>query len=267
MGDVTTRALISEPRKVHVQIRVKSRAGIISGLSVVRKVFAVADPSIVFAPHIRDGDCVRRGDVAATVHGSAHSILRAERVALELLRRMSGIATKTHTFVEAVKDTGVTILDTRKTLPGYGELDKQAVRDGGGVNHRLNLSSMGLIKNNHIDMLGGNITHAIRTFRHAYPDIPLEVEVRNISEFTLALDGMPDSILLDNMTMVNIRQAVTIRNNATLQTGKAIPLEASGNMTLARVRAVSKTGVEYISIGALTHSVQALDISMHVMKV
>ena len=135
------------------------------------------------------------------------------------------------------------------------------------MNHRLNLSSMGLIKNNHIDMLGGNITHAIRTFRHAYPDIPLEVEVRNISEFTLALDGMPDSILLDNMTMVNIRQAVTIRNNATLQTVKAIPLEASGNMTLARVRAVSKTGVEYISIGALTHSVQALDISMHVMKV
>lgn len=267
MGDVTTASLVEMGTQVSAQGVVVAKQGIVSGLDVTRQVFHLVDSGIVFTARVRDGTVVRCGDSIFRVRGSARGIFAGERVALEFLRRMSGIATKTHAFVSAVKDTGVTILDTRKTLPGYGELDKQAVKDGGGTNHRANLSEMGLIKNNHIDILGGNIARAICLFRAARPLTPLEVEVRNQRELVAALAHTPDRILLDNMSTGELRRAVQTRNDYGAQKGKNVPLEASGNMTLARVRAVAKTGVEYISVGALTHSVHALDIHIHVMKV
>jgi nicotinate-nucleotide pyrophosphorylase (carboxylating) len=264
VGDVTTIAVINSTRQACAQCIAKE-SGVISGISVLELVFLTADPKIIVTARVKDGDKVNKGDIIADVNGPACGILAGERVALEFLRRMSGIATKTHLFVEAVHGTGVTILDTRKTFPGYGELDKQAVRDGGGTNHRANLSEMGLIKNNHIDLLGGDVTRATQVFKKAYPNIPLEVEVRNQSELIVALAAKPDRILLDNMTVVQIRKAVIIRNKYTSKTGKKIPLEASGNMTLSRVREVADTGVEYISIGELTHTVKSLDLSLHVL--
>jgi len=263
IGDVTTKALIQTNRYVRAKCFAKE-SGVISGINLIQLVCKIAYPKIIVTVYVKNGDWVKKGGFIAELQGSARAILMSERVTLEFLRRMSGIATKTHEFVEAVAGTGVTILDTRKTFPGYGELDKQAVRDGGGTNHRANLSEMGLIKNNHIDLMGGDITKAIRLFRKAYPKVFLEVEVRNMKELTEALSQNPDRILLDNMTNVQLRSCVETRNEYTVKTNKKIPLEASGNITLARVREVARTGVEYISIGALTHTVKPLDLSLHI---
>src|SRR3989339_739176 len=264
LGDVTSLALIEKERLATAEFVVKADGGIVSGIEVVKVVFELVDPKIEFSPLLKDGDSVKKDDVFATVTGPARSVLAGEIIALEFLRRMSGIATKTQQFVTAVEGTGATILDTRKVLPGYGELDKQAVRNGGGSNHRTNLSEMGLIKNNHIDVLEGDIAKAIQLFRAAYPNVPLEVEVRNEAELITALVNTPDRILLDNMDNEYTGMAVGIRDEFTNIHGTKIPLEASGNMTLDRVRSVAETGVEYISVGSLTHSVEAFDISLHI---
>ncbi len=266
-GDVTTMSVIDEGMEATGVIGMKAEKGIVSGLLVAQEVFAIADPSLVFIAQKKDGDMVQRGDVVATVSGNARAILMAERVALEFVRRMSGIATQTRAFVDAVSGTGVTILDTRKLAPGFGALDKQAVRDGGGKNHRMNLSEMGFIKNNHIDLLHRAIGESVARFRKAYPTIPLEVEVRTMSELQEALSASPDRILLDNMTLRRTSDAVNMRNVMSAQVGAKILLEASGNITLRRIRAVAKTGVEYISVGSLTHSVHALDMSLHLKTV
>lgn len=264
LGDVTTLALIEKDKLASAEFVVKANTGIISGIRVVQTIFKLTDPDIDFEVNIPDGSPVKKGDIIATVSGKARNILTAERVSLEFIRRMSGIATKTNLFVQAVEGTGTIILDTRKINPGYGELDKQAVRDGGGTNHRRNLSEMGLIKNNHIDVLGGDITLAVKLFRDKYPQIPLEVEVRNENELIVALISEPDRILLDNMSNEETQTSVYTRNRFHRETGKYIPLEASGNMTIERVRSVALTGVDYISVGELTHSVQAFDISLHI---
>lgn len=264
LGDVTSLALIEKERLATAEFILKAESGVLSGLSVAQTVFELIDPQIEFTPLASNGDLIHRGDVFATIAGPARAILTGERVALEFLRRLSGIASKTQDFVKAVEGTGTIILDTRKTLPGFGMLDKQAVRDGGGTNHRANLSEMGLIKNNHLDVLNGDTALAITLFRKKYPQIPLEIEVRNEDELLSSLTSTPDRILLDNMTKAETRRAVHLRNEFAAATGTHIPLEASGNMTLDRVRGVAETGVEFISVGSLTHSVEALDLSLHI---
>ncbi len=265
LGDVTSIALIEKELTASAEYVVKASSGTVSGIEIAQLVMEETDPRILFTPLLKDGDFVRRGDKIAKISGPARSILAGERISLEFLRRMSGIATETRRFVDEVRGTGAIILDTRKVFPGYGDLDKKAVRDGGGTNHRLNLSEMGLIKNNHIDMLDGNVELAIKIFRAKYPDIPLEVEVRNKKELKTALENNPDRILLDNMNNEETKSAVQIRNKYKENKDIYIPLEASGNMTIDRVRSVAITGVDFISVGALTHSVDAFDISLHII--
>ncbi len=260
-GDVTSLATISIDQQATAKLVVKAKEGTLSGLETSKLVFTTLDPQVIFIPLFIDGDKVRQGDIIAKISGPARSILATERVALEFIRRLSGIATKTNKFVEEIKDFPTKILDTRKILPGFGRLDKKAVLDGGGTNHRQNLSEMGLIKNNHIDVNGGDIQKCIALFRESYPNIPLEVEVRNQDEFDVALQNNPDRIMLDNMKNTELILAVRKRNQ---YKNKYIPLEASGNMTIDRVKDVAKTGVDFISVGSLTHSVEAFDISLHI---
>lgn len=264
LGDVTSLALIPEHQLATAEFVVKADSGIVSGLNIAEKVYKLLDPSISFSALVTNGTPIKKGDILATVSGPARTILAGERISLEFLRRMSGIATKTASFVNETKGTNTVILDTRKILPVFGELDKQAVKDGGGQNHRLNLSEMGLIKNNHLDILKGDTTKAILSFRAKYPNIPLEVEVRDEKELAEALANNPDSIMLDNMNTEETKKSVVTRNKYKAKTNKYIPLEASGNMTLDRIKEVADTGVDYISVGALTHSVEAFDISLHI---
>ncbi len=260
-GDITSKATIEAEQLAHTEFVVKADNGIISGLSVGREIFKLIDPHIVFANQINDGDHVKKGDVIAAVDGLGLNIVPNVRVALEFMRRMSGIATQTRQFVDAVAGTGTVILDTRKVMPLWGDLDKQAVLHGGGVNHRKDQSEMFLIKNYHIALLGEDIGEAIQKCRTYNPKKLLEVEVQNEKEFIIALANLPDRILLDNMTTALIMRAVAIRNQFYERSDIHIPLEASGNMTLERVREVALTGVEFISVGSLTHSVKAFDIS------
>lgn len=260
-GDITSLATISSGLQATADLVVKAKKGILSGLDISKLVFNTLNPKIIFTPFFKDGDKIKKGDILAKISGPARSILAAERVALEFIRRLSGIATKTNLFTEEIKEFSTKILDTRKILPGYGALDKKAVRDGGGTNHRQNLSEMGLIKNNHIDVNNGDIKKCIDLFRKSNPNIPLEVEVRNQGEFEIALQNNPDRIMLDNMNNRDLLIAVSKRNN---YKNKYVPLEASGNMTLDRVKEVAQTGVDYISVGSLTHSVEAFDISLHI---
>lgn len=256
-GDATSEATLDAGTLLHGFITAKA-PGVIAGLPVAEAVFHRVDPAIVCVPCVTDGQEVVAGEQIAEVQGPAPSLLAAERSALNFLQRMSGIATYTRTFVDAVATTEATILDTRKTLPGYRVLDKYAVRMGGGVNHRLSLCDMLLVKDNHIDGAGG-ITPAVARARAAHPDLPIEVEVRNLDELREALDAVPplDRILLDNMSQEVLRAAVAL-------TAGRVPLEASGNVTLERVAEIAATGVDFISVGALTHSVPALDLSMKV---
>ncbi len=232
------------------------QAGIVAGLPVAQAVFNLIDPEIEFQPQIADGEIVESGQTLVWVRGLVTSLLAAERTALNYLGRMSGIATKTAQYVEQVKGTGAVVMDTRKTLPGFRALDKYAVRMGGGANHRMGLYDMVLIKNNHIDAVGGvrpALERAKKKFRGKYP---IEVEVRSLDELKQALELKPDRILLDNMPLELMRTAVEM-------SAGEVPLEASGNVNLNTVRSIAETGVDFISSGAITHSVMVLDISMH----
>lgn len=260
IGDVTSEALVNPDLLTQADLVVKAETGIISGLDVFKLVFNLVDDNIEVRLNNHNGDQVNFGDVVATLSGPAKGILRGERVALEFTRRMSGIATKTAEFVKAVDGTDTIILDTRKILPCFGELDKEAVRDGGGTNHRANLSEMGLIKNNHLDLIGIGINEAVKAFKEKYPEIPVEVEVRDRGELLQAFEGLPDRIMLDNFTNEEIEDAVSLR----AQIAPQIPLEVSGNMDLERVAQVAQLGVEFISVGELTHSVKAFDLSLHI---
>ena len=256
-GDITTLSTISPDRTVTGKYIAKE-SGVICGLDVVRRVFALLDPSIVLEARIQDGGAVQKGDIVAIVRGNARNVLTGERVGLNLLQHMSGVATQTARAVAAVVGTKAKIVDTRKATPGLRILDKYAVRAGGGGNHRFNLADGILIKDNHIVASGG-IANAVRAARENAPHVlKIEVEVENFAQLDEALSAGADIIMLDNMTIEDMRRAVKTVN------GRALT-EASGNMgdkTPEQLRAVAETGVDFISIGALTHSVRALDISL-----
>jgi nicotinate-nucleotide pyrophosphorylase (carboxylating) len=258
-GDVTTRAVLPSNVQMSGQIVAKAE-GVIAGLPVARSVFYQIDSDVEFEPQVADGDKVTPGTVVCTLRGSAHSLLIGERTALNFLQRLSGISTLTRKFVDAVAGTQAVILDTRKTTPGWRLLEKYAVRMGGGQNHRMGLYDAVMIKDNHIAAAGG-ITAAVERVR-AYPaaaDLPIIVEVERLSQLEEVLPLGVSQILLDNMDEATMRQAVEI-------TAGRVPLEASGNMSLERAAAVAATGVNFISVGALTHSAPAFDLSMRLQQ-
>ena len=256
-GDATSLAVLAPDLMLCGQFVVKG-VGVLAGLPVVEAVFARIDPAQRFVALGADGDRVARGDIVAEVTGPAHGMLSAERTALNFLQHLSGVATLTRTFVDAIAGTRARILDTRKTHPGYRLLEKYAVRCGGGWNHRMGLYDMLLVKDNHIEA-AGSITAAVRRAREANPGLGCEVEVKNLEELREALGLDVDRIMLDNMSLDEMAAAVAL-------TAGRVELEASGNVTLERVGAIAATGVDYISSGALTHSAPILDISLEVAR-
>lgn len=254
-GDVTSEAIVSAKDYLEGHFLVKA-PGVIAGLEVVGQVFAQVDEKIAYFPLVQDGSVVAKGDVVARVEGYGPGILTAERVALNILQRMSGIATMTRRYVEAVAGTRAKILDTRKTAPGLRPLDKLAVRLGGGHNHRFGLYDMVLIKDNHI-AVAGSITEAVRRVRARATGLAIEVEVTSLEQLDEALALGVERILLDNMSPEMMREAVR-------RTAGRAELEASGGITLENVAEVAATGVDLISVGALTHSVSGLDISLEI---
>jgi nicotinate-nucleotide pyrophosphorylase (carboxylating) len=237
---------------------IAKQAGIVAGLDVAAGVYHMLDEQVRFTAQVTEGAQVEDRQVLALVSGRARSLLTGERTALNFLGRISGIASLTHQYVEAVAGTQAIILDTRKTAPGLRALDKLAVRRGGGQNHRVGLYDMILIKDNHIDF-AGSLAEAVRRARKDGGDLELEVETRSLADVSSALELGVKRILLDNMSPEMMRQAVELND------GRA-KLEASGNVTLANVRQVAETGVDYISIGALTHSVTVFDVSFKYLK-
>jgi len=251
-GDVTTDSIVPLAAAMRGQIIAK-QTGIAAGLDVARAVYQILDERVLFETCVPEGAPVENRALLARVSGPARALLTAERTALNFLGRISGIATLTARFVAAVAGTRAVILDTRKTVPGLRSLDKLAVRRGGGQNHRTGLYDMVLIKDNHIDF-AGSITAAVGRARAAAQGLEIEVETRNLADVAEALELGVERILLDNMSAEMMRQAVG------LNAGRA-KLEASGNVNLANVRTIAETGVDYISIGALTHSVEVFDVS------
>ena len=255
-GDVTTKSILPECLILAGQL-VTREEGTIAGLEIAELVFQLIDERIALTCYVADGDSIVRGQTLATIRGPGIGILSGERVALNFLQRMSGIASLTRRFANATKATKAVILDTRKTAPGLRILDKLAVRLGGGENHRFGLYDMVLIKDNHIAAAGG-ITQAVSRVRAGgVKGLAIEVEVSSIDEFQEALALRPERIMLDNMSLQDMTRAVT------LAAGR-VELEASGNVTLENVADIASTGVDFISVGALTHSVRALDISLEI---
>lgn len=255
-GDITTQATVSPKKKGRAQLIAKDKF-VVAGLDVFAQTFQILDENINVKKIIEDGSRAKKGDIVAEVSGSLFYLLQAERVSLNFLQRMSGIATLTAKYVEAVGGTKAKILDTRKTAPGLRVLDKMAVRIGGGVNHRTGLYDGVLIKDNHIEAAGG-ITAAVKTQRKCLPHAwKIEVETENLQEVKEALACGVDIIMLDNMSLPAMKKAVN------LVAGRAL-LEASGNVTLQRVAEIAATGVDFISVGELTHSVRAADISLKI---
>lgn len=255
-NDLTGIATIDEGSLGRATITAKAE-GVLSGIDVARRVFGKMDASITQQWQASDGDSTRKGAIICELSGPMRSLLAAERTALNFLQHLSGIATATHAFVEAVAETGCNIADTRKTTPGLRRLEKQAVVHGGGINHRMDLASGMLIKENHIEACG-NITEAVGRCFDQSDSVWVEVECETMEQVEEALHACPDIILLDNMTPGQVRQARAI-------IPKSILLEASGNITLANARAYAETGVDRIAIGAITHSAPALDLSMRVL--
>lgn len=258
-GDVTSRYFIPEDRRACAFVAVR-KDGVVSGVELAASVFAKVDPDLKVEILINDGSRVGAGAMLIRVEGSARSILTAERTALNFLQRLSGVATLTAVYVEQVKGTRTRILDTRKTTPGYRLLEKKAVLDGGGTNHRLGLYDRAMVKDNHLVAEGGTaaIQAAILQLKSDKPDVEVELEADHLEQVKsfLALDGV-DYILLDNMNLAELTEAVTLRGE------HAKPqLEASGGVTLATLREIAATGVDFISVGALTHSAPALDIGL-----
>lgn len=254
-GDVTTNSIIPEDTKLEA-VFVAKQDGVIAGLDVAQLVFSLLDEHSEFIATVRDGESVTVGQPIATVYGAGRAILSGERVALNLLQRMCGIAAKTQQFVQAIRGTKAIILDTRKTVPGLRYLDKWAVQIGGGLNHRFGLFDEVLIKDNHIAAAKSISDAVMRVRQSTQPQqYKIIVEVQTLDELQETLHLHVDRILLDNMPLEQMRQAVNLTNGQT-------PLEASGNMSLDNVAEVAATGVDFISVGALTHSVQAVDISL-----
>ena len=254
-GDPTSESIFNADSEATAIIRAKED-GVVAGLPVAQNVFRKVCPEIRFEAKVEDGQEVIAGELVAVVAGPTSALLTAERVALNFLQRMSGIATQTRTYVDAVARSNARILDTRKTVPGLRALDKYAVRAGGGWNHRLSLSDLAMIKDNHIDA-AGSIENAFRAVRDRNPGLPIEIEVRSLEELdrVLDLEPLPERVLLDNMPLKKLREAVR-------KIGGRIHAEASGGITLDTASAIADTGVDSLSVGALTHSPRALDLSM-----
>ena len=256
-GDHTTLCCIPEDAMGKSHLRIKED-GILAGVEIAKEVFARFDPTMVVEVLINDGAKVHRGDIAMVVTGKVRSLLQTERLMLNIMQRMSGIATMTHRYVERIEGTGAHVLDTRKTTPGMRMLEKMAVKIGGGVNHRIGLFDMILLKDNHIDFAGG-ISNAINRC-HAYLkernlDLKIEIEVRNFDELNQVLEcGGVNRIMLDNFTVADTKKAVDLINHR-------YEVESSGNITLDTIRSYAEQGVDYVSVGALTHSVKGLDMS------
>ena len=255
-GDITTSSILEKPLEVTAHL-VGQESLIVAGLDIFRRVYERLDPVLQVNKLCEDGDRINRDDIIAEVNGDVSSILKGERVALNFIQRLSGIATMTRAFVSKVEPYSVTILDTRKTTPGLRMLEKYAVEMGGGKNHRLGLFDAILIKDNHINA-AGSIKNAVRKVKSHLPSgFTIEVEVKNLVEVKEALDCGVNTIMLDNMSVEEMQEAVALINKRAL-------VEASGGVKLETVEAIARTGVDYISVGALTHSVRAVDMSLRV---
>ena len=260
--DVTTLALVPPEQRGRGVVIAKAE-GVLAGLPLAAAVFAAVDPALAWRPHTEDGRPVSPGDRVASVEGPLSSILRGERVALNYLSHLSGVATATAAVVRALGGTGCRLRDTRKTVPGLRALQKYAVRVGGGTNHRLDLADGVLIKDNHLAALrarGLGVADAVRLAREANAGMRIEIEVTAVEEAGQALAAGTDELLLDNMPLEMMREVVALATACDPRPA----LEASGGITLANARAVAETGVDYISMGAITHSAQALDLSLEV---
>jgi len=256
-GDITTEFII--PSNLTAKGIIKtSEEGVVAGLDIIYLVFKKLDPKICFQSKIKDGKNILPGEVLAKISGSARTILKGERVALNFLQRMSGIATITSKFCQQVKDFPVRIVDTRKTTPGLRILEKYAVRMGGGYNHRFGLYDAVLIKDNHIAVAGGIKSVVNFVQKQISHTVKIEVEVENLSQLQEALKVQVDIIMLDNMDLETMKEAVKMVKGKTL-------IEASGEITLEKVRKIAQIGVDLISVGALTHLVKSLDISMEIV--
>lgn len=259
-GDITSQCFIPAGHRSSASIIAKED-GILAGGEVAAEVFRQTDPAIAVNLHVADGHCVSLGDVVLSAEGSTHSLLAAERTALNFIQRLSGIATLTNRFVQAVTGTKAVILDTRKTTPGLREFERLAVRAGGGTNHRFGLFDRVLAKDNHLAVTGDarGLQDAVHEALRRQPGIKIEIEADTLEQVRLlcGLDGV-DIILLDNMSNVQLREAVAIRGS------RPILLEASGGVNLETVRGIAETGIDQISVGALTHSARAVDFSMEI---
>lgn len=261
-NDVTTSALVPDGQQGHARIVARAN-GVIAGLDMARAVFAAADATLNWSNRIHDSDRVSPGDTVAEIHGAIASILRAERVALNFLGHLSGVATATAAVVDAISGTQCRVRDTRKTIPGLRSLQKYAVRMGGGVSHRTDLADAVLIKDNHLAAIYDrdfDIATAIALAAKANPNLTIEIEVETVEQAKQAIEAGAHELLLDNMPIEDMRKVVTIA----AASGHRPAIEASGGITLENARAVAETGADYISIGALTHSAQALDLSLTV---
>ncbi|MDA8215163.1 MAG: carboxylating nicotinate-nucleotide diphosphorylase [Nitrospiraceae bacterium] len=255
-GDITSLLIVPEYKKAKASIIAKEDL-ILAGVPFIKEVFNAIDPGVEIQIFFDEGSRVKKGDIIAKISGSARSLLAGERISLNILQRISGIATMTNQYVKKVNGLPVKIADTRKTIPGMRLMEKYGVRIGGGVNHRFGLYDGILIKDNHIKVAGG-VKRAIELAKKGHHLLKIEVEVKNLDELKEALDAGADVIMLDNMSITDMKKAVKIAK------GKAI-LEASGNVNLENIRSIAETGVDIISIGALTHSARAVDTTMKIV--
>lgn len=256
-GDITTALLIPEESESRALYVAKANF-VVAGFPFAQEVFNILDPGTEFKTFFAEGAKVRKGDILGEVSGKTTTLLAGERVSLNILQRLSGVATLTSLFVDAVMGTGAKIIDTRKTTPCLRFMEKYAVRMGGGVNHRFGLFDGLLIKDNHIEAVG-SITKAVALAKEGHHLAKIEVEVENLNDLQEAVEAGADVIMLDNMSINDMKEAVNIVQ-------KRIPLEASGNVSLQNVREIAETGVDLISVGALTHSVIAADISLKIVR-
>ena len=265
--DITSETFIPKKKLIKGVFLAKEDC-VVCGLGVVAQLLKIQDKNIKFKPLVREGEGVRKGKTIAKVSGRAKSILAAERVALNLLTHLCGVSTKTKEFVNQIKPYKLRILDTRKTTPGLRLLEKYAVRIGGGYNHRMKLDEMILIKDNHLKVMGNRlwVIGFKEIDKKISPKVQIEIEVKTLKEFRKALKLKPDVIMLDNMSLKEIRKAVQIRNHLSPIAYNLSPkLEASGGISLKNVKKVASTGVEMVSVGELTHSVKSVDISLEIL--
>ena len=268
-GDHTSLCCIPKDLQGCQQLIIKAE-GILAGVEVAKEVIRYFDPTLRIEQYLHDGDQVKKGDIAFRVTGSELSLLQIERTMLNIMQLMSGIATTTHRYQSLIADTGCYVLDTRKTTPGLRYLEKEAVKIGGGKNHRIGLFDMILLKDNHVDFAGGitaALTGARRYCQDKHLDLRIEIETRNFDELREALStGIPDRVMLDNYTPEATREAVQIVRQWEQQNGKKVEIESSGGITIDTIRDYALAGVDFVSVGALTHSFKALDMSFKAVK-